>query len=481
MVLCMRMWRPHRAGRVMADDVNASARADHRKRLFLRLFIAAAVVEIAFGALRRGSDAREFLDGARDFEAVSGVVALSWLPVMGAMLALAVHQLGWFRRRRHEDRQALDALAAGSSEWVWEANDDLVVTATNERVQDVLGRSPRDVVGRSLFDLLAPHERSRVQAVARSGLAATGWRDLEAEWRRGDGTDVVLQGSGTCIRDARGGLVALRGSNRPVPLTRTALRARAAVRWDVEEILARRRVAIALQPIVELRTGRVVSAEALARFAERTPDEMFRRAESVGLGRALELLALQAALPLVADLPHGVALAVNASPSLLHDAELPRLLTEQPQLDRIVLEITERTQIDCYVRLHDVLAPLRARGMRLAVDDTGAGYSSLSHVLQLRPDIVKLDRSLISALNTDPAQRSLVTAVALFAREIGATLTAEGIETPEQVAVLTELGVAKGQGFFLGRPTEVHTEFPSLVELGRSTDRRRGMDLPAAS
>jgi EAL domain-containing protein (putative c-di-GMP-specific phosphodiesterase class I) len=122
-------------------------------------------------------------------------------------------------------------------------------------------------------------------------------------------------------------------------------------------------------------------------------------------------------------------------------------------LRRLVLEITERSPVSCYDELNAVLAPLRDRGMRVAVDDTGAGYASFSHVLRLRPDVVKLDRSLISSIDTDPAQRSLVIAVALLALDLGATLTAEGVETEAQARALADLGVDHGQGFHLGRPT----------------------------
>jgi len=100
-----------------------------------------------------------------------------------------------------------------------------------------------------------------------------------------------------------------------------------------------------------------------------------------------------------------------------------------------------------------VLAPARERGVRLAVDDTGAGYASLNHVLQLRPDIIKIDRSLITGLSSDPARRSLVTALVLLALDLGASVTAEGVETPQELETLASLGVDDAQGYLLARPT----------------------------
>jgi EAL domain-containing protein (putative c-di-GMP-specific phosphodiesterase class I) len=91
--------------------------------------------------------------------------------------------------------------------------------------------------------------------------------------------------------------------------------------------------------------------------------------------------------------------------------------------------------------------------MRLAVDDTGAGYASFTHVLRLRPDIVKLDRSLIAGIDTDPALRAFVTAIVLLALALDASIIAEGVETSAELETLRSLGVAEAQGYFFARPT----------------------------
>lgn len=119
----------------------------------------------------------------------------------------------------------------------------------------------------------------------------------------------------------------------------------------------------------------------------------------------------------------------------------------------MVVEITEHERIVDDGIVNRALDPLRARGMRLAVDDAGAGYASMTHILRLRPDIIKLDRSLVTDLPTDRAQRSLVTALVLMAFDIGASVTGEGIETPEQLETLGLLAVDAAQGYRLGRPS----------------------------
>ena len=131
-----------------------------------------------------------------------------------------------------------------------------------------------------------------------------------------------------------------------------------------------------------------------------------------------------------------------------------RLLDSTLLLHRLVIEITEHVAISDYDVQNEALKSLRERGVRLAVDDTGAGYASLSHVLQLRPDIIKIDRSLIARLPTDPARRSLVTALVLLALDIGATVTGEGVEEEAaELETLATLGVGFAQGYFLARPT----------------------------
>lgn len=117
-----------------------------------------------------------------------------------------------------------------------------------------------------------------------------------------------------------------------------------------------------------------------------------------------------------------------------------------------MLEITEHAHVEDYNCLLQAIEPLRARGVRLAVDDAGAGYSSLQHILQLQPDLIKLDIGLTRSIDLDPARRALASALVSFARETGSHIIAEGVETASELAALRSIGVDKAQGYFLGRP-----------------------------
>lgn len=437
-----------------------------RSHVVLRVLVVAAAVETAVGGVRRADDARHVLDGDRSWETISGLVGLAWLPVMVVVLWLTVRQLDWLGRRTSQDAQSIAVAGATSHEWQWEADADLVVTWSNDRVRDLLGVEVADVVGRPITALLADPASARAHGMLRAGVeTGTGWDDAEADWRHADGHVVPLRGSASAIVDARGRVRGLRGARRPLPGSAALDPARRAARGRVQALLDGDGLQVAVQPICDLRSGAVVGFEALARFPDASPEEVFPLAESVGLGVELELLAVRSALPLLDVLPAPFSLAVNASPGLVLDGRLGGLLaTPGLDLHRLVLEITERSPVSRYDELNAVLAPLRDRGMRVAVDDTGAGYASFSHVLRLRPDVIKLDRSLISTIDTDPAQRSLVIAVALLALDLGATLTAEGVETEAQLQALTDLGVDHGQGFHLGRPTVDRSPWSRLTK-----------------
>lgn len=205
------------------------------------------------------------------------------------------------------------------------------------------------------------------------------------------------------------------------------------------------------QPIWRLDDGALVGHETLSRFPapDRSVEQWFVDAAEVGRGTALDLSVLRRALT---HLPEVTGyLAVNVSALSVGDPRLAEALADT-SLDRVVLEVTEHEAIQDYDRLAECLAPLRARGLRLAVDDAGAGYASLRHVLALLPEIIKVDRSLVDGVHTDTARQALVVALVAFAAKTGATLIAEGIELPEQLDVLRRLEVEHGQGFLLGRP-----------------------------
>jgi EAL domain-containing protein (putative c-di-GMP-specific phosphodiesterase class I) len=199
----------------------------------------------------------------------------------------------------------------------------------------------------------------------------------------------------------------------------------------------------------------VVGFEALSRFGGRVPtDRWFRGASRCGLGGELERLTLKAALGLLPGLAPDVFLAVNVSPAALEDATVIDLL-HGSELSRVVVEVTEHEAVADYVVMRGVLDRLRARGARIAVDDTGAGFASLRHVLMLQPDVIKLDTSLSRDVHHSARQQQLVTALLTFDHEVGCVVLAEGIETEEPLDALRGLGVPLGQGWHLGVPTVV--------------------------
>jgi EAL domain-containing protein (putative c-di-GMP-specific phosphodiesterase class I) len=198
----------------------------------------------------------------------------------------------------------------------------------------------------------------------------------------------------------------------------------------------------------------VVGSEALARFADepdRPPNERFREAAEVGLGVELELTAIRMALAEVGNAPEGTYISVNASHRVAKHEGLLDLLDEAP-VERLVVEITEHEPVEDYDALTSALRLLRRRGVRIAIDDAGAGFSSLRHTLRLAPDIVKLDISITRDVDSDRGRRALASALISFADEMGMTIVAEGVETPAERATLRELGVRFGQGFLFARP-----------------------------
>lgn len=223
----------------------------------------------------------------------------------------------------------------------------------------------------------------------------------------------------------------------------------------VERLLTGR-VGMALQPVLDLRTGQVVGREALSRFGGREPtDRWFRAAAVHGLGAALERRTLATALALLdrdGDDPHEW-LAVNVSPVALEDPAVLRLLLAR-DLRRVVVEVTEHDPVPDHARLRATIRRLRSRGARIALDDTGAGFASLRQVLLVQPDLVKLDTVLTRAVG-DPRYAALVTELVAFAAAVGLELLAEGVESEVQATELRGLGVRLGQGWHLGVPFTV--------------------------
>ncbi len=174
------------------------------------------------------------------------------------------------------------------------------------------------------------------------------------------------------------------------------------------------------------------------------------------MGTTLELAVIEAALRLLPKLDPALYLSINASPETVTSGRLLPMLAGMHG-KRIVIEITEHAEVADYEHLLTCFQPLRDMGIRLAVDDAGAGYSSLRHIVRLSPDIIKLDMSLTRDVDTNAAHRSLANALIYFANETNAAIVAEGIETAEEMETLKDIGVYGGQGYYLGKPGAVPT------------------------
>lgn len=208
------------------------------------------------------------------------------------------------------------------------------------------------------------------------------------------------------------------------------------------------------QPIYNLPESRLAGLECLTRFSalpRQTPDVWFAEAADVGLDAELETRALGLGLRALDLIPPCCYLSVNVSPRTAIGGELITTLNGWP-LDRIVLEITEHAVIENYGALLEALRPMRQSGLRIAIDDAGSGYASLRHILNIAPDIIKLDIDLIRNIQADPARRALALAFSSYGNEIGCEVVAEGVETEAELATLRRLGVSRVQGYLLGRP-----------------------------
>jgi EAL domain-containing protein (putative c-di-GMP-specific phosphodiesterase class I) len=242
---------------------------------------------------------------------------------------------------------------------------------------------------------------------------------------------------------------------------------------QVRQVIHSQALQPTFQPVVGLEDGVVTAYEALARFDKAHfsgPADAFAAALKAGIGVDLELLAIERAFAYLDMMPPGVWLSANLSVEALHSPRVRATLLQHASRG-IAVELTEHTQVHDYPALVKITEELRAAGIRIAVDDTGAGFASLSHILQLRPDIIKLDITLTRGIDTDPVRMALARSLVGFAQDIGATLIAEGIETLAEHRKLRSLGVKLGQGYFMARPGPLperagHTGTGILAPLG---------------
>lgn len=224
---------------------------------------------------------------------------------------------------------------------------------------------------------------------------------------------------------------------------------------DVEAVLTEGMLRIAFQPICDLNSRETIGYEALARFpgtGEVTPNQWFEQASRVGLLQALELHAATTALLQLPLLPEPAFVAVNLSPPTAASKAFDKVASGVPPA-RLVLEISEQTTADNYRQFAVAIEHLRSLGVRIALDDTGGSPGvGLQHLMLVRPDILKIDTTVIRGIADDEIRQAIASAYVSLAQGAGSVIIAEGIETDKELAMLLSLGINLGQGYLLGRP-----------------------------
>lgn len=237
------------------------------------------------------------------------------------------------------------------------------------------------------------------------------------------------------------------------------------------------------QPIVELAGGQVAGYEMLSRFptdvVRAPPDAWYAAADARGVSATLQARVVRRVVEDLTSLPGNAFATVNLDPHLIGDPEITEALAARPRLDRLVLELTENTRPRGQHLLDALVADVRSRGGMVAVDDAGTGYAGLTQMLRLRADLIKVDRELVSGIDTDPVKRAMVAMLGELAGQMDAWVLCEGIETRGELEVLLEMGVPLGQGYHLGRPA-AHMALsvaPEIAEqVARASAARRRTD-----
>lgn len=232
----------------------------------------------------------------------------------------------------------------------------------------------------------------------------------------------------------------------------TTRRRRDDLRDQIRDTIERRAFSPVFQPIVDIQTEAVLGYEALTRFHDGTPpDRVFADASSCGMSVELESATISAALDASEPLPANRFIDLNVSPEFVLAEEPLRTHLRQRGFN-IVLEITEHVAIEDYGQVRAAIASL-GDNVQLAVDDAGAGFASLRHITELRPQFVKLDRALIMDIDSDVIRQALIAGIVHFSESVGSMLIAEGVESEEERQTLLALGVKSAQGYLFGRPT----------------------------
>ncbi|MDR6318276.1 sensor domain-containing phosphodiesterase [Actinoplanes couchii] len=409
-------------------------------------------------------------DDTPEFDEWLALAGVLWLIVVAVTLRRLIKVHRDLAEAAQTATEAYHDAASSAQGWVWRVDPNHLYLYSNPAVEEMLGYRPGEIIGQGVFDLFfLPEDHAMIRADVDNSRMNNGWQNRQARMRHRDGSIRYVRSSATAVHDRNGKLVAYQGSTADITAEVTARMAAEAEAADQAEtrdrILRALRdpdaLQILFQPIYDLHTGQIAGCEALSRFAGtpyRTPDVWFAEAWQTGLGIDLELHAIDAAVRQITLLPPAAYLSVNAAPQTILDHRFAaKLAALGPAAARIVVEVTEHAAVADYDTLALAVQNLRATGVRFAVDDTGAGYASMQHVLRLRPDVIKLDRGIVAGIDQDVARQALAMAMVTFAASLGMSVVGEGIETAEELAALQEAGVRNGQGYYLGRPVPLQS------------------------
>ncbi|MEE8509064.1 MAG: EAL domain-containing protein [Myxococcota bacterium] len=236
-------------------------------------------------------------------------------------------------------------------------------------------------------------------------------------------------------------------------------------RQRILEVVLDRRIRSVYEPIVDVATRTVFGYEALARGPEgsefHSPSALFEVAEQENLLFELDCLCRASALEGAIDYPSGSKLFLNIRPTSIHDPNFraERLIETLARCklspSDVVFEISEQESISNFKAFREISDDYRGLGFQFALDDTGAGYAGLEAILELTPEFIKADRAFVSGIDVDPARQEMLSALQSVASKIGARIIGEGLDTLEELETLGELGIAFGQGWLFGKPTQL--------------------------
>jgi PAS domain S-box-containing protein len=321
--------------------------------------------------------------------------------------------------------------------------------------KDVVGYEPSELTGTWAYDYFHPDDVNKISLAHQSALDGAPYT-VAYRIRRKSGEWLWVETTTRVIVNEESEPVEILCSTRAIESRQTIERMTSEehAQWleRIREVLRDESIETVFQPVLDLESGEPVALEALSRFPgdpSLTPDRWFGQAWEVGLGVPLELLAVRRAARALPSLPAGVSLSVNASPPTVSSDAFLRSFTAA---ERVTVELTEHLQIQDYRSFASALHPMRQAGGQVAIDDFGAGYASLRHILRLRPEWIKLDISLTERIDENPLAHAMAGALASFAKDVGLEVVAEGIETEEELDALTDVGFRYGQGFYFGVP-----------------------------